>query len=172
MNSNEQEQEGSDLKMTTIVRSGDALFPEPPRVSISLPDDWEPLVNPEVVVAGGVSEWTGFRPNVTVTTQRVAGAVAIEDIGREVWEKFEQSDEFAGNGHGLLDAFGGRASYGMEGGFQMPEAGPIYQVCVLTVIPHGEVSDIVYAVGSADAAKAVELVPVIRTVIESALILD
>ena len=43
---------------------------------------------------------------------------------------------------------------------------------LVTVIPHGEVSDIVYAIGSADAAKAIDLVPVIRQIIESAVILD
>jgi len=157
--------------MTTIVRSGEGPFPNPPRVTMELPDGWEPLSKPEVVVAGALAEWKGFRPNVCITTERVAGVVAAEDVGRDVWETFAKSEEFEGNGHAPMTGFGGHASYGMEGAFYMAEVGTIYQVCVVTVVPHGEVSDIVYAVGSTDGAKT-QYIADIRTIIESAKLIE
>lgn len=158
--------------MSTIVTSGDEPFPEFPRVSLELPDGWEAMPNPEVVVAAARSEWTGFRPNVCVTVERSAGLVGLDEVGTNTWERFAASPEFEGIGHEVIEAFGGRPSYRMEGGFLMPDVDSLFQICVLTVIPHAAVTDIVYAVGTSGSAAVTDTVPDIRSIIKSARLLE
>ncbi|WP_022882019.1 LpqN/LpqT family lipoprotein [Gryllotalpicola ginsengisoli] len=158
--------------MTTIVRSGEEPFPDYPRVSLELPDGWEAMPNPEVIVAAAISEWEGFRPNVCVTVERAPGLVALDEVGRNTWERFAKSPEFEGIGQEVVQAFGGRDSYRMEGGFLMPNVDSLFQICVLTIVPHAAVTDIVYAVGTCGSAQVRDTVPSIRSIIKSAQLLE
>jgi hypothetical protein len=158
--------------MTTIVRSGEEPFPEFPRVSLELPDGWQAMPNAEVLVAAAASQWQGFRPNVCVTVERVEGLVALDEVGQNTWERFARSPEFEGIGHEVVEAFGGRPSYRMEGGFLMPDVDSLFQICVLTVVPHATVTDIVYAVGTSGSGEVQTAVPGIRSIIKSAQLLE
>lgn len=158
--------------MSTTVTSGDEPFPDFPRVSMELPDGWEPMANPEVIAAAALSEWEGFRPNVCVTVERVAGLVGLDEIGRNTWERFAKSPEFEGIGHEVVQAFGDRPSYRMEGGFLMPNVDSLFQICVLTVVPHAAVTDLVYAVGTCGSAQVKDTVPSIRSIIKSTQLLE
>jgi len=158
--------------MTTIVRSGDEPFPEFPRVSLELPDGWEAMPNAEVLVAAAASQWQGFRPNVCVTVERVEGLVGLDDVGGRAWERFARSPEFEGIGHEVIDAFDGRPSYRMEGGFLMPDVDSLFQICVLTVVPHAAVTDIVYAVGTSGSNAVKTAAGDIRSIIKSARFLE
>jgi hypothetical protein len=158
--------------MTTTVKSGEEPFPEYPRVTLELTDGWVPMPNAEALDAAYTAEWQGFRPNVCVTVERVEGLVALDEVGGRTWNRFTESPEFEGIGHEVVEAFGGRPSYRMEGGFLMPGVDSLFQICVLTVVPHATVTDIVYAVGTSGSADVATVVPVIRSVIKSAQLLE
>lgn len=158
--------------MTSVIRGGDEPFPAPPQVALELPDGWVAMPNPEVIVAAGRAEWEGFRDNVCVTTERIAGLAALDEVGERVWQRFTSNPEFTGVGHELSEGIGGRPVYRMEGGFLMPPAGRLVQLCVLTVVPHAAVTDIVYVVGTAAASRAEAVGPSIRSIIDSAQLLE
>jgi hypothetical protein len=156
--------------MSTTLTSGHEPFPALPRVSLEIPDGWEPTPNPEVVVATAISEWQGFRTNVCVTAERLEGHPELLDVARSIWERFKNSPEFEENGSERITAFGGRDAVHMEGAFVMPDVDVLYQVVVLTVVPHDDSTDVVYAVGTTGSQTAKQLVPVIRSIITSAVL--
>lgn len=158
--------------MSTTVTSGQEPFPALPRVSLEIPEGWEPTPNPDVVVATAISEWEGFRANVCVTTERLEGQAELMEVARSIWERFTNSPEFEENGSERITAFGGRDCVHMEGAFLMPGVDVLYQVVVLTVVPHDDATDVVYAVGTTGSKTAKQLVPVIRSIIMSAALAE
>jgi hypothetical protein len=54
----------------------------------------------------------------------------------------------------------------------MPDVDSLFQICVLTVVPHATVTDIVYAVGTSGSGEVQTAVPSIRSIIKSAQLLE
>lgn len=157
--------------MTTLSFPGPE-FPAPPSVSLDLPEGWEPLLLPEALVAAAAPLVEGaYRPNVCVTVERVPGGRTLDEAAAQVAARLEAADEYDELGRERTTASGVEA-FRIEGGFRTDYAGVLFQAARVVVLPRGAFTDVVHAVATCHGTQALDLVPVLRGVLDGLTLHD
>jgi hypothetical protein len=153
------------------TRSDAAPFAPVPVVALDRPDDWEPLVLPDALVAVAETVQPGpFRANVVVTRRRVAaeqGTELLESAIADVTSDLEGAERWAELGSEYRAVLG-LDGYRVEGAFVMPGTGTVFQAVHLTVVGHGPVADVIGITATCGADEGERLVPTLRAVLDSA----
>jgi hypothetical protein len=140
--------------MTQQVSFPSTTFPAYPALSLSVPDDWEPLHLAGVPLAvGGPLKPGEFRPNVVTAITRFSAGYELTTAINAVSEKFaglEQAHEIGRD----QTTINGREWFHIESSFIDPRAGTLVQAVHLTLVANGPVVDLVQVTGSVTGAQA------------------
>ncbi|MCT1431180.1 hypothetical protein M3G50_10510 [Brachybacterium muris] len=143
-------------------------FPGPPRLSLGVPDDWEPLTVPGVQVAVAQPRVEGrFRANVVVTVQRFGPEFSLEAAraGLEQRKAGLPELEELGTGEITIDEIAWIAS---EYGYTQPGRPTVVQAARYAVIDRaGVATDVVEIVGSCGAEHAEDEIELVRSIQDS-----
>lgn len=145
-----------------------ASNPGPPDVSLEIPDDWEELLVPGVVLAvAGPAEPKRFRTNLVVSVQRMPAGHGLDRVRRTVQERLGALPQLERLGDGDLDC-GGRTWYAAEYGYTHPGRPTVIQASRATTFAHPSgVIDVVDVVGSCGAEDADAQIVLLRSVQDS-----
>ena len=152
--------------MTTLEHPG-TDFPAGPRVTIEVPDDWDAVPVAGTVLAARQHDdgRDSFLPNVVVRVDRRSSATGLDEalgeVRRYVADKprGEASEPFRSD-------FGGRRWVGCNVSWVEPGAGTVLQAHLFTLLPAGDLQDLVQVTGSVGGDRAQEDYPLIKKVIQ------
>ncbi|WP_114856412.1 hypothetical protein [Brachybacterium sp. YJGR34] len=147
-------------------------FPGPPRISVTVPDEWEPLTVPGVQLAVAQPRVEGqFRANVVVTVQRFGPEFTLESARAGLDQRKASLPELEELGTGELE-IGGRTWIASEYGYTQPGRSTVVQAARYAVVDRGGVAtDVLEIVGSCGAESADDEIETVRA-IQDSVILD
>lgn len=145
-----------------------AMFPGVPRISLDVPEDWEPLTVPGVQIALAQPRVEGrFRANVVVTVQRVAPGFGIEQARASLARRTAELPDLEELGTGEIE-IDGRTWLASEYGYTQPGRPTVVQAARYAVVERAGVAvDVVEIVGSCGADRADEEIEQLRAVQDS-----
>ncbi|MGN6605511.1 MAG: hypothetical protein ACTHMS_00680 [Jatrophihabitans sp.] len=147
-----------------------ATFPAPPACSVTVPDDWEPVLLPGASVAARQSGTDGtFAANVVIAVDRSSVAWSVDDallLLRRDLGPGARLDEPA------AVSIGEREFVLVNAAFDHPELGTLVQAHAYTSVPVNEqVKDVVHVVGTCTADRRAEEYPLVQGVMNSVRLL-
>ncbi|GEM_PF-2121040 len=152
---------------TRTVEFPSVELPAPPHLTMSVPETWETVIVPGLQVAVAEPAAPGrFRANVVVTCERLPAeggpARAVEALGQRssALPSLEEivTDEVE---------IAGRPWLRREYGYTQPGSETVVQAVRHTHLDRGRAVDVIEVVGSCGAARADELLAVIRGIQDS-----
>lgn len=154
--------------MTSTVRYPSDQFPGFPPVTLNIPEGWQPISSPAVLVAAGAEPKEGeFRRNVVATAARFPAEFTLESATEVVIGKFSALPELVelGRYEGLVL---GHPGVRYEASHLDEHLGALVQIVHITVIDRGDVNDLVQVTATCTGEQAQALLPELRTIVESA----
>jgi hypothetical protein len=153
--------------MTSLTFPSDR-FPAPPSVSLDIPDDWEPVSVPAVVLAARQAEANAdFTPNVIVRVGTRPAMDQVADAMMELTANVQQRPQ-AVIGEARPVDLGGTTFHRVDVGWTEGSVGPVRQVHVFSSLPRDEaVQDFVHVTASYGGAGAEADSTVVEQVIAS-----
>lgn len=151
--------------MTIQVTSPSDEFPAPPRLALTLPDDWHALPDAALPLAAAKTVPEGhFRPNVVVVVTRVRAAYTLDQAVEATMARLTGLEGYAEIGREHLEV-GGWPAFRAEVSFSDPRSGgTMAQAVRLVRVQRGPVADIVEMTGSCLAPQVEAVWPEIRAV--------
>ena len=151
----------------TTLQYPSARFPGTPTAALEVPDGWEPVSVPGTALAARVADQgqETFLPNVVLRFERRAGDYTLADALTEVDEyarakpRGEASEPFSAT-------FGGHEYSGRNVSWVDPVAGTVVQAHLFTLLPAGDLQDLVQITGSVGGTTAAADYPMIQQVIQ------
>src|SRR4051794_30599870 len=152
--------------MTTLHYPSDR-FPGAPSAALEVPDGWEPVQVPGTALAARVADrgQQEFLANVVLRFERRGGDYTLADAMTEV-EQYAQAKPKGEAGDPFSAAFGGHEYAGRNVSWVDPAAGTVVQAHLFTLLPAGDLQDLVQITGSVGGTSATEDYPVIQQVIQ------
>lgn len=145
-----------------------ALAPAPPRIRIEVPDGWEQLDLPQTLLAAretGLPEG-GFATNVTIRHLVRPAATSDETLISELRD-FVTGKEQGVISDGFRRRINGTEVHGANLSYVDPAAGTLAQVHVFARRVEGQRSSVVQLVATFSGARAEQLGPVVREIVQS-----
>ncbi|WP_106507194.1 hypothetical protein [Brachybacterium timonense] len=157
--------------MSKTISYPSEVFPGPPTVSLSVPDDWETLTVPGVQLAVAQPRVEGrFRANVVVTVQRFGPEFTLEAAKNGLEQRKASLPELEELGTGEID-IEGTTWVASEYGYTQPGRPTVVQAARYAVISREDVAvDVIEIVGSCGAEGAEEEIEVVRGIQDSVAI--
>lgn len=154
--------------MSTLTYPSDR-FPAPPSVSVEIPDTWEPVSVPAVVLAAKQSETNAdFTPNVIV---RLGTRPELDQVADAVMELRASVDPRpdAAVSEPQPVRINGQEFHRVDASWTDPQFGRIHQVHVFVGLPRPDsLQDFVHITGSAGGRGGEQDLKVVEQVITSA----
>lgn len=155
--------------MTGSVSYPSEQFPAFPPVSLSLPEGWQPITSPAVLLAVGAEPQEGqFRANVVVTATRFPPGLSLATATEMIVDKFiglPGLAEIGREGHTVL----GQPGFRYEASYSDQRVGALVQVVHLTVFDRGVVTDLVQVTATCTGEQALSILPQLRAIADSAV---
>ncbi|TAJ48221.1 MAG: hypothetical protein EPO52_08680 [Herbiconiux sp.] len=154
--------------MTHTISFPSDAAPAFPGITLTLPDDWNPLsVSGSVLAAGKSVEPGTFRPNIVVGLSRFGTGYTLETAIDAVVKRVESIEGVAELGRDHLEVLG---TEGFRVEFSYPDArvGTLMQAVRLAVVDHGSAVDLVQITGTTTGPQAEQLWGEVREIQESA----
>jgi len=151
----------------TVSFPSDAA-PAFPGITLTLPDDWNPLsVSGAVLAAGKTVEQGEFRPNLVVGISRFGSGYTLETAIDAVVRRVEAIEGVAERGRDHLELLG---TEGFSVEFSYPDArvGVLMQGVRIAVIDHGAAVDLVQITATTTGEQALTLWDEVRDIQASA----
>lgn len=153
--------------MSVSIAYPSADFPGPPRVSLEVPEDWEPLTVPGVQLAVAQPRVEGrFRANVVVTVQRFGPDFSLESARSGLEQRKAALPELEELGTGEIEVEG-TTWIASEYGYTQPGRPTVVQAARYAVVDRGVATDVIEIVGSCGAESAEDEIEVVRAVQDS-----
>ncbi|NMA76060.1 MAG: DUF1795 domain-containing protein [Actinomycetales bacterium] len=145
-----------------------ADFPGPPRISIDVPDEWEPLTVPGVQLAVAQPRMEGrFRANVVITVQRFGPGFTLESAQEGLEQRKAALPELEELGTGPIEVQG-RTWIASEYGYTQPGRPTVVQAARYAVLDRdGVATDVLEIVGSCGAESADDEIEAVRAIQDS-----
>ncbi len=143
--------------MTHTISFPSDAAPAFPGITLTLPDDWNPLsVSGSVLAAGKAVAQGEFRPNVVVALSRFGAGYTLETAVDAVIRRVEAIEGVAELGRDHLEVL---AADGFRVEFSYPDArvGTLMQGVRIAVIDHGSAVDLVQITATTTGPQAQEL---------------
>jgi hypothetical protein len=152
--------------MTTLQYPSDR-FPGAPSAVLEVPDGWEAVSVPGTALAARVADrgQQEFLANVVLRFERRAGDYTLSDAMAEV-EQYAAAKPRGEASEPFSAAFGGHEYSGRNVSWVDPAAGTVVQAHLFTLLPAGDLQDLVQITGSVGGTRATEDYPVIQEVIQ------
>lgn len=156
--------------MTNTVAFPSPHFPAFPGVSLQVPDGWQPIIVPGVMIAVALPPVEGtFRQNLVVAISRFAAGYELQTAIDAVTTKFaslEGSEEIGRD----LTTLNGHEWFHIESTFLDPRAGTLVQAAQLAIVEQGGFVDLIQITGTVSAAQAQEFLPQLRDIQRSVVL--
>ena len=151
----------------TTLQYPSARFPGAPTAALEVPDGWEPVSVPGTALAARVADHgqPTFLANVVLRFERRAGDYTLADALEEVVE-YAHAKPRGEAGEPFTASFGGHEYAGRNVSWVDPAAGTVVQAHLFTLLPAGDLQDLVQITGSVGGANATDDYRTIQEVIQ------
>lgn len=156
------------------IRFPSAEVPAPPPFDLMLPEDWELLAVPGVVLAAAEPAVGGaFRANIVVTLQRHPAPYTESDARAAIERRIAGMPQVERLGEERVST-GGRAFLSIEYAYTPPQRGTVLQSVRCTVVerPSARAVDVIELVASCAAAAGEEGFAVLRALQDSWVLVE
>ncbi|GAB3592573.1 hypothetical protein GCM10027446_13480 [Angustibacter peucedani] len=152
--------------MTTLQYPSDR-FPGAPSAALEVPEGWEAVSVPGTALAARVADrgQNAFLANVVLRFERRGGDYSLADAMTEV-EEYARAKPRGEASEPFSSSFGGHEYAGRNVSWVDPAAGTVVQAHLFTLLPAGDLQDLVQITGSVGGTTATEDYPLIQRVIQ------